>query len=55
MGKMQGVSTLKQMMRIVTAFNGNGKGKGKGVSFQAIKAHIGSRGIAPRILNLSIR
>jgi len=54
-GKMQGVSTLKQMMRIVTTFNGNGKGKSKGVSVQAIKAHIGSRDIAPRILNLGIR
>jgi len=52
---MQGVSTLKQMMRIVTTFKCNGKGKGKGFPVQAIKAHIGSRGIAPRILNLGIR
>jgi len=52
-GKMLGVSTLKQMMRIVTTFNG--KGKGKGVPAQAIKAHIGSRAISPRILNLVIR
>jgi hypothetical protein len=51
-GKRQGVSTLKQMMRIVTTFNGNGKGKV--IPVQAIKAHTGSRGIVPRILNLGI-
>jgi hypothetical protein len=52
-GKMQVVSTLKQIMRIVTSCSGNGKGKG--VPVKAIKAHIGNRGIAPRILNLGIR
>jgi len=50
-----GFDTLRQMMRIVTNFKGNGKGETKGVPVQAIKAHIGSRDIAPRILNLGIR
>jgi len=54
LGKMQGVSTIKQMMSTVTTFNGNGKGKSKGVPVQAIKAHNGGRDIAPRVLNLGI-
>jgi hypothetical protein len=50
---MQQVSTIKQMIRIVITFNDTGEGKGDPV--QAIKASTGSRGMAPRILNLGIR